>query len=80
MNFVATKDNSVATEKGKIITQVNCDKCFSIVTKFSTLDQLKEGFQSQQRKLCRDIKYRVHNKRQQDFVATKKFFVVTNKT
>ena len=32
------------------------------------------------RKLCRDIKFRVHNKGLQDFVVTKNFSVVTNKT
>ena len=56
MNSVATKENSVTTENGKVITQVSCDKCFSIVTKFSALDQLKEGFLSRQRFLFRDKK------------------------
>ena len=42
MNSVATKDNSVATEIAQITTQVNCDKCFCVVTKFSTSSELKE--------------------------------------
>ena len=75
MNYVATKDNSVVTENGKVISQVSYDKCFYVATKFSIWDHLKEGFLSRQRKLCRDIKFRVQNKGQQDFVATKKFSV-----
>ena len=79
MNYVAIKDNFVATENGKVISQVSYNKCFYVATKFSTRDRLKEGFLSRQRKLCRDIKFRVQNKGQQDFVAIKKFSIVTNK-
>ena len=54
MNSIVTKDNSVAIENGRVITQVSCDKCFYVVTKFSACDQLKAGFLSRQRKLYRD--------------------------
>ena len=32
---MATKDDSIATEYDKVITQVGCDKCFYVATKFS---------------------------------------------
>ena len=80
MNSFMTKDDFVVIDYCKVITLVSCDKCFYIATMFSAYDQLKEGFLSRQRKLCRDIKFIIQNKGQQGFVVTKKFSVVTNKT
>ena len=80
MNYVTKKDSSIATENGKDIRQVNRDKFFNVATKFSAWNQLKEEFLSRDRKSCRDITFRVHNKEQQDFVVTKIISVVTIKT
>ena len=49
-----------------------CEKVFNIRL-------AQEKFLSQQRKLYHDIKFRVHNKGQQDFVVTKKFSGAINK-
>ena len=71
MNSIAIKANSVATENGRVETQVSCDKCFYVATKFLSWDQLKEEFMSrhniqssQQRAtgLCRDKDYFCRNK------------------
>ena len=74
------KENSVMIENGRVIRQASCDKCFYVVIKFLVSDQLKAGFLSRQRKLCHDIKFRVQNEMQQDFVTTKKFYVAANTT
>ena len=59
MNYVMTKDDYVVTEYDKVITQVSCNNVLSIGPT--------------QGKICRDIKFRVHNNRQQDFVKQRSF-------
>ena len=66
-------------ENGKDIRQVSYDKCCFVATKFSTWDQPKEAFLSRQIKICRDITFRVHNKKQQNFIATKIISIAINK-
>ena len=55
MNSIVTRDNSIAIENIKKVTQVSKDKCFYVATKFLEPSQLKKGFLLQQRKPCRDI-------------------------
>ena len=50
MNSVATKDNSVATENGKTMTQCACDKVFYVTTDISTKEKTKADFISRQKK------------------------------
>ena len=73
MNSVATKDNFVATENAKTATQVNRDKCFYVAAKFSEPSQLKKEFLLQQRKLCRNITFRIHNQEQQNLCRDKDY-------
>ena len=78
MNSVATKDNLVATEIAQITTQVNCDKCFYVTTKFLASSQLKEELWLQQRKSCHDITFRIHNQEQQNLCRNKDYFCHDN--
>ena len=66
----ATKDDSIATEYGKVIIQVSYDKCFYVATKFSVEDQLKEGFLSLQKT----------KRREQKIGRDKEKYVVTQNT
>ena len=70
MNSIATKDDSIATEYGKVIIQVSYDKCFYVTTKFSVEDQLKEGFLSLQKT----------KRREQKIGRDKEKYVVTQNT
>ena len=40
--FCREKNNSIAGEYGKTITQVSCDKCFYVATNFSAWNKLKQ--------------------------------------
>ena len=79
MNSVVTKDSRVTTENGKNTTQVSRDKCFYVATKFSAWSQLKEEFLSQQRKSCRDIALRIHNKEQKISLSRQRLFISRQK-
>ena len=65
MNSVVTKDNSVAIENGKDMTQISYDKCFYVATGFQHGTISRKHF-------CHEKTSRVDNKEQQNSVATRK--------
>ena len=73
-----TEDNSVATLI-KANGNGNLLRHFSTMLRHKEL-KLEEKLCRDRRQLCRDTAFRVNIERQDNFVATKKFYVATNTT
>ena len=86
MNSVATKNNSIATKDNSVATKDNSvviENSRTMKQSRQRISMLRQTFHrmSRPRKiLCHDATFRARNGRQEDFVATKKFYVATNTT